>query len=108
MPVRECWRQRSQRKTRSRDEVEGHELIYLDFTHDSGTQLRYGPGTSSSTTAPSAETTSWTSASSARLTKRLPRAKSALLPGAFATWVLPLPYLVFFLFVCFLLHEVHS
>ena len=105
MPVRECWRQRSQRKTR----FEGHELIYLDFTHDSGTQLRYGPGTSSSTTAPSAETTSWTSASSARLTKRLPRAKSALLPGAFATWVLPLHLFLFLcLFVCFLLHEVHS
>lgn len=51
----------------------------------SGTPLRYGRGTSSSTTAPSAETTSWTSALNVKPTKVLRPTKSAQLLGAFAT-----------------------
>ena len=66
----------------------------------SGMRSRYGRGTSSSTTAPSAAITSWISASSARPTRHLLRARSALSPGAFATWVLSR-------FVCslYLLHD---
>ncbi|KAH8633417.1 putative ubiquitin ligase subunit protein [Alternaria alternata] len=46
-----------------------------------------GLGISSSTTAPFAVTTSWTSASNARPTKPPPPARNAQSPGASATYV---------------------
>jgi hypothetical protein len=51
----------------------------------SGTPSRSGLGTSLSTTAPSAVTTSWICASTVKPTKLLLRLKSALSPGESAT-----------------------
>ena len=53
--------------------------------HDSGTPSPSGPGTSSSTIAPSAATTSWTCASTARPIRLPPRAKSAQWLGGSVT-----------------------
>lgn len=53
----------------------------------SGTPSRFGRGTSSSTTAPSAAITSWTCASTARPTRLRPRRRSAQWLGASATSV---------------------